>query len=253
MCAEVFNKCGGGGNSFSKPLKSTKVIPPDKILSGKQKELYNKVINNTKCFDRRDNTFLLSNRGIADTLRVSASSIDQVFRVLNKWGLIKKVKTTTYTFNKNKLEDSKPLRMVSPRYTWISYSKVDRFIMVALFDLGCLLKVKEWRKYCGDNQVIIDTDTGEEKDFNWYYIEEYSSRYTIWDRCYRKGVEGVKNYTRDSGNSNQHYCLNEADTGQLTEEDKEWFCKVNRGSVNKYKGIDYHHKPLFNNMSKVEV
>lgn len=239
--------------SFSK--KSLNIIPSRPVLNTKQNALFYRIINHTKCFDRRDNSILLSNRDIAKVLKVSASSIDQVFRVLSKEGLLKKVKVTRTVIDKQgKVKDAVPLRVVSPRFIWISYTKLDRSVYVALFDLECLDKLDMWWKACKDEQILIDTETGEIREFNWYYAESIANRYTCFDRCYRK-VDSLVS-VKENNNSNQHHELSESNLDGLTLQDKIWFDKINEDSSYHYSTATVQSKvkgPLFKSMFTVPI
>ena len=60
-------------------------------ISKRQYNLLTDIMNNTKLFDRRDNTFLVSSRKIADRLHISASKVDQLMRVLSIKDLVRMV------------------------------------------------------------------------------------------------------------------------------------------------------------------
>lgn len=156
-------------------------------ISSKHYNVLTLIINNTKCFDRRDNTFILSNRKIADKVKVSPSKVDQLFRELRKKGLLKKVRSVNQLV-KNGIVNNNPLyNMLDPKYLFISYIKSDIFIICALWDLEDISLVREWRGLCKRFNCHVDPMTGEMTKFNWYYVERVANSYYLYDRCYRKG------------------------------------------------------------------
>ncbi|QXN60068.1 hypothetical protein KUA24_1 [Vibrio phage HNL01] len=225
-------------------MRDTKVVV-DYPLNKKQYELLMKVVNNTKCFDRKDNTFLLSNRKIAERLRVSASGVDQLFRVLKKEGLLKGV-VTSYM-------NTKPVKMLSPRFLWISYTKTDRYYCSVLYKLGCVQLADEWRLLCRELGGYVDVNTGEINfDFTWHYIDEIASRYTCWDVCYRRQDSKVS--LDDHEDSSQGYNLKELGLEEVTLKDMQWFEEVNKGSKFVYpKELSMNCKPKFKSMYVVPL
>lgn len=190
----------------------------DRVLNQRQEVLFYQIVNCNKCFDRRDNSFLLSNRKIADRLKVSASKVDQLFRVLRKHNLIKKVY--------NLRMQSKVVTMLSPRFFWISWTKTDRYYYDVLYNLGCVVLADQWRKTCRLYGAYVDIHSGEIDDsFTWYYIDETAQRYTCFDRCYRKGF--TSETIEDDESYSQRYDIGDADSNQLTDHDHSWFDKIN--------------------------
>lgn len=178
------------------------------ILTNKEHQLLMQLINNNKCFDKRDNTFSLSNRKLADKVGVSPSKVDRLFRTLSKHHLVKKVINKQY--NNDGSLNVKPVYMLSPKFLFISYTKSDRWFIGALWALEHIKKVYEWSKLCRDLNCFICPATGEMKPFNWYKIDKKANYYTAFDRCYRKGSkEEFLNY--DDLNSSQYYSLKEAE------------------------------------------
>ena len=172
-------------------MLETKVKVGDKYY-----KLLIKIINNTKCFDRRDNTVLLNNRQIANKLTISPSSVDQLFRELKKMGLVKMVRSVEDVVHLGVVSTAPLCRMLDPKFLFISYTKSDIFITVALWDLEDIVKVREWRGLCKRFNYHIDSATGEMTDFNWYYMERIANSYRFTDRCYRKGSKSPHTTTR---------------------------------------------------------
>lgn len=190
------------------------------------------VVNHNKLFDRRDNTFLLSNRKIADKLKVSSSTIDRLFRTLKKHNLVKKVINGSYNIDGS--SNSKPAVMLSPRFLFISYTNSDRWFIGALWTLEHIKKVYDWSKLCRELNCFICPDTGEIKPFNWYEIDNKANYYTSFDRCYRKKSKCVYSTNEDENNS-LYYRLDELNSSLLHEYDYEWFDTVNSVSSWNYK------------------
>lgn len=179
-----------------------------KILTNKEYELLMVIINNNRCFDKRDNTFLLSNRKIAEKICVSPSKVDRLFRTLNKHNLIKKVINISYNLDGS--SNNNPVTMLSPKFLFISYTKSDRWFVGALWTLEHVKKVYEWARLCRDLNCFVCPSTGEIKAFNWYKIDKKARQYTAFDRCYRKGSkEEFINY--EDINSSQYYSLQDAE------------------------------------------
>ncbi|WNO47175.1 hypothetical protein [Vibrio phage vB_VibM_10AMN] len=178
------------------------------ILTNKENQLLMQLVNNNRCFDKRDNTFLLSNRKSADKVGVSPSKVDRLFRTLSKHRLVKKVINKIY--NSDGSLNLKPVVMLSPKFLFISYTKSDRWFIGSLWTLEHIQKVFEWARLCRELNCFICPDTGEMKPFNWYQIDKKANHYTAFDRCYRKGSkEEFINY--DDIDSSQYYSLKEAE------------------------------------------
>lgn len=181
------------------------------ILNSNQYHLLMRIINDNRLFDRRDNTFLQSNRKIACRLKCSPSKVDQLFRVLSKNGLVKtNIKTLMW-------QTDKPCRykMLDPYFLWISYSKLDKYYHKMLYQTESLESVNKWRNVCKELDCIINPLTGEMLHYlNWTKHHLKESEYTCFDRCYRRGY------------SSQLIDL-EMD-GQLSDHDIEWFKLINK-------------------------
>lgn len=179
-----------------------------KILTNKEHELLMIIINNNRCFDKRDNTFLLSNRKIAGKVSVSPSKVDRLFRTLRKHNLIKTVINSCYNIDGSR--NNRPVTMLSPKFLFISYTKSDRWFIGALWTLEHVKSVYEWSRLCRELNCFICPDTGEIKPFNWYKIDKKANYYTCFDRCYRKGSkEEFINY--EDINSSQYYRLQDVE------------------------------------------
>lgn len=187
-----------------------------------------RMINDTKVFDRRDNTFLLSNRKIAERYKMGSSTVDRLFRVLGKHSLIKKVK--------NQLSSDKFVIMLSPKFLFISYTNSDRWIIGALWELENIKEVYQWSDLCRELACFIDPNTGEVKTFNWYEIDCRANQYTSFDRCYRKHTKSVY-INEEDNNSPLYYRLNELDNNLLVSYDYEWFNTINGLSDYTYPSI----------------
>lgn len=189
-------------------------------LNSKQYALLLQIVHHVKCFDKRDNTILLSNRKLADKLRVSPSKVDQLIRILKKNNLIKLVKATSEVRIKGVVSPSKPLRMLSPKFMWWSYTKTDRIITGALYEFGCIEQVRKWRTMCRNLDGFIDPETGELKEYNWYYIDKEAYSYCIkWDRC-RRVTDRYKGLG-DSG-----FTLQDAYAEEISPYDVKWFNEI---------------------------
>ena len=156
-------------------------------LVSKNYKVLQLIINDTKCFDRRDNTFLLSNRKLATRLSISPSKVDQLFREMRNKGLVKKVRSVDQGIIKSIVKVVPLYNMLDPKFLFISYTKSDIFISCALWDLECIGLVREWRGLCKRFNCYIDPIHGDMSEFNWYYIERIANGYQWFDRCYRKG------------------------------------------------------------------
>lgn len=198
------------------------------------------IINNNKCFDRRDNTFLLSNRKIAVKIGVSASKVDQLFRVLSKEDLVRKVNPF--------LSCDDVYRMLSPQYMFISYNKYDRWIIGALWELGSMSEVHRWHNLCKELNCRIDPCTGEVKAFNWWYIEQKAEQYTLYDRCYRKGSSQVLARELEDENNSQYYSLCDVDCHDLTTYDYLWF-----DSIVSYSELPYNRNMKFHTITPKNI
>lgn len=191
------------------------------------------MINDTKVFDRRDNTFLLSNRKIADRYKMGSSTVDRLFRVLGKHNLIKKVK--------NQLSNDKLVTMLSPKFLFISYTNSDRWITGALWELEDIKEVYKWSDLCKSLACFINPTTGEVKPFNWYDIECRADQYTCFDRCYRKHTKSLYIDNKEDKDSTQHYRLNELDSNQWNDQDYQWFNDINSHSDFDYPILTSHN------------
>lgn len=205
------------------------------VLTDKQYELLIDIMNNTKVFDKRDNTFLLSNRKIAKKIGVSDSTINRLMRVLSKHNLIKKVINSSYT--KEGKKNTNKVIMLSPKFLFISYTKSDRWWCGALFELEDINKVYQWSDNCRALNCFIDPTTGEQKPFNWWLIDCKANQYTCFDRCYRKKSKEI--YYSDDENNTQYYSLKDSDIDGLTLYDSQWLSSINKQSDFNYKGVNY--------------
>lgn len=194
----------------------------------KQHTLLKKIINNKWCFNKRDNTFTLSNRETAKKLKVSASSVDQLHRTLSKQSLTTKVRVSYIDKNGDPKEQT--LKMLSPIFMWW-YSPLEKWQAIALFHLKSFEEVREWRRVCRYYNCYIDPESGEMFDFNWYYITEFGERYTSFDRCWRR-KDMQKNYLKHG--SEQWYRIEDSELGELTEYDYNWFDEANNESKYQY-------------------
>ena len=201
------------------------------VLTNKQYTLLLDIMNNTKTFDRRDNTFLLSNRKIAEKLKISSSTVDRLLRVLKKHDLIREVRNQSYT--KEGKENKNKVVMLSPKFLFISYTQSDRWMIGALWELKDIQKVYKWGKLCRELNCYIDPLTGEQKDFNWWMIDCKANQYTCFDRCYRKQSKEV--HHNDDENNTQYYNLKDSEMIETTQQDQQWFSGINKQSGFNYK------------------
>lgn len=211
------------------------------ILSKNEYELLITLVSNSKCFDIRDNTFLLSNRKMADKIKVSPSSIDRLIRKLRKSDLVRDV--IPYSLTRDNY------LMLSPKFLFNSYTKSDRWLIGALYDLRDILKVREWSRLCRELNCFIDCTTGEIKRFNWYDIDNKANYYTCFDRCYRKSTK-IKHSTLKDENNSSYYKLDELKGNTLHNYDYDWINLINEESPFNYKPIS---KDSFKTISPLNI
>lgn len=195
----------------------------ESFLSDKNYQLLMRIVNNNRLFDRKDNTFKVSNRKASKALNVSPSKVDRLFRVLRQSDLVRDVR----------LYNGCVVPMLSPRFLFISYSRFDRWITAALFELTSYANVRQWREHCRSLNAMIDPETGEVKVFNWYYIDAKADQYSCLDRCYRKGTKETY-YVEEDPDTAQNYNVNDVKTDPVSEDDLTWFNTINKKS-------DYHY------------
>lgn len=193
------------------------------------------IINNNRCFDRRDNTFLLSNRKLADKVEVSSSKVDRLFRTLNNHKLVKKVINKMY--NTDGSSNVKSVVMLSPKFLFISYTKSDRWFIGTLWELRDIKRVYEWSRVCRELNGFVDAGTGEIKPFNWYEIDRKADQYTGFDRCYRKRSRCIYN-KEDGQDSSQFYNYDELNINKLNDTDLNWINSINKASEFNYPRLD---------------
>lgn len=150
------------------------------MLSRIQYTLLTNIINldarqSNKLFNKRDNTFIQSNRGIAKALGVPPSSVDRLFRVCKEKGLIKLV------------TDNQGIDrwMLNPSFLWYN-NREEKPLARFMFSLGSYDAAILWRKECERLGMYIDPLTGEAWDFNWSPINAYAQSYQSWDFNWRK-------------------------------------------------------------------
>lgn len=137
--------------------------------------------------------------------------------------------------------------MLSPKYLFISYTKSDRWIIGALWELREIQDVYKWSRLCRELNCHIDPLTGEMRGFNWYKIDCRANQYTSFDRCYRKGskcrysVDDIENYT-------QYHTLGELSCHDLTTYDYLWI-----DSLVGWSGLPYNRNMKFNVKSVINV
>jgi hypothetical protein len=199
------------------------------VLEQKHYTLLIDIVNNSKCFDRRDNTFLLSNRSISDRLNCSPSKVDQLFRVLKNKQLVKGILISNYS--------DKLVRMLDPRFLFISYTKTDRYYYYVLYQLGDVKSADRWRLDCRFLNGFIDINTGELKTFNWYYIDNIAKSYSRFDRCYRKNtkeIELTKSKSDNYDNDSQMYTIDSLGIKEVIQKDLDWLNDINYHSKYDY-------------------
>lgn len=179
----------------------------DKSLLKPHYNLLITIINCNKCFDRRDNTFLLSNRKIARFINCSPSKVDQLFRLLKDKDLVRYKQVTEHQQINNN-------RMLDPSFLFISYTRSDYWITLAIYHLASLEKVRKWRKTCLELDSMIDPRYGNLIPFNWFKTRLRASQYNSFDRCYKKGFSSLLHDLDMSGDLNLY--------------DLEWFRMINK-------------------------
>jgi hypothetical protein len=200
-----------------------------KVLGQKHYTLLIDIVNNSKCFDRRDNTFLLSNRSIAGKLNCSPSKVDQLFRVMKEKMLVKNVTSSNY--------NSTFVRMLDPRFLFISHTKTDRFYYYVLYQFGDVKRADNWRLDCRGLNGFIDINTGELKAFNWYYIDNIAKSYSRFDRCYRKHTKEIelnKSKSDNCENDPQMYTVDNLSIKAVIQKDLDWLNDINSHSKYNY-------------------
>lgn len=190
----------------------------ENILNKNQHQLLMRIINNKWCFDKRDNTFKLSNRKMAGRLKVSASSVDQLIRVLNTQKLLATI--TVSTLHHRGHPEVEKRRMLSPIFMWW-YHKYEKWTAIAWWHLKTFEAVKEWRKMCRELDCYVDPETGEMFDFNWWWVTFKADRYNCFDRCWRSEDDTPKGRTEEQG-----YRLEECSLPPLTQYDKYWIGSI---------------------------
>lgn len=153
------------------------------MLSRITHELLTKIISHksrqsNKLFNKRDNTFLHSNRYIAKQLDIPASSVDRLFRICRDKGLISDV-----------IDNTGVLRpMLNPAFLWYR-KREERPLASFIFKLGSYEKAINWRKVCSELGRMVDPITGEDKGYyDWVKVDEYAQSYEPWDLHYRKDI-----------------------------------------------------------------
>lgn len=184
-----------------------------KTLPTNHYNLLLEIINSNKCFDRRDNTCFLSNRQISDVINQSASKVDRLFRILRDNDLVRYKQVTEH-------QPINHYRILDPSFLFISYTKTDYWLTLAIYHLDSLAHVKKWRKTCSELDCMIDPRDGTLKPFNWFKTRSKALQYHSFDRCYRKGSSSLL-----------HDLEMEND---LTSYDIEWFKKVNENKNHSY-------------------
>lgn len=212
------------------------------ILSRPQFDLLLKIMNDWRLFDKRDNTFLVSNRKIASRLSLGSSTVDRLMRVLKKNDLLREVLSTSYT--KEGLLNKSKVLMLSPKFLFISYTKTDRWLLGGLWELRDISLVYKWRRTCSDLCCYIDPITGEMLDFNWYLIERKANQYTSFDRCHRTSSKDIY-HSNDVEIDSQYYSLRELDCTELSVADYDWITDINKDSNFVYnKELDFNTKTI---------
>lgn len=137
--------------------------------------LLQQIVHNVKCFDKKDNTFLLSNRCMAANIGVGASSIDRLFRVMRSKDLVRMII--------NIFDQS--VRMLDPEYLFYN-AREEKPFNIAMFQLGSHEYASQWRDWSIDNNIVTNVRTGKPFRMSRARICDYAGRYSMFDRCYRK-------------------------------------------------------------------
>ena len=120
-------------------------VPPSQF------KLLSTIFNNRSLFNRQDNTFKFSNRGAADKLSISASSVDQLMRTLKQEDLIRRVTTI-----------SGSEIMLSPKFLKARSMEHGRYwFAMAIYYLRYHHKAVKWYYDCFDIGSFIHPETGE--------------------------------------------------------------------------------------------
>jgi hypothetical protein len=119
------------------------------LLTHKKFHLLVRVFNHSKCFDKRDNTFKVSNRKIAQYLGVSPSSIDRLMRALHHLNLIKVVNNIIQ-------EDI----MLKPEFLH-KKPRINFWFNKGLYHLEDFNRALDWVDVCWSIGKIISPETGE--------------------------------------------------------------------------------------------
>lgn len=145
-------------------------------LTKSRYNLLQQIIQNVKCFDKKDNTFLLSNRDMAADIGVSASSVDRLFRDLRSKDLVRMI---INIFDKS-------VWMLDPEYLFYN-AREEKPFNIAMFQLGSHEYASQWRDWSIENNIVTNVRTGKPFRMSRARIYDYASRYSMFDRCYRKG------------------------------------------------------------------
>lgn len=138
--------------------------------------LLQQIVHNVKCFDKKDNTFLLSNRATAKVLGVSRDSVDRLFRDMKDKDLVRVVA--------NIFDQS--VWMLDPEYLFYN-AREEKPFNIAMFQLGGHEYASQWREWSIENNIVTNVRTGKPFRMSRARVYDYASRYSMFDRCYRKG------------------------------------------------------------------
>lgn len=143
-------------------------------------DLLQQIVHNVKCFDKKDNTFLLSNRSAAKVLGVSRDSVDRLFIDMKSKDLVRMII--------NIFDQS--ARMLDPEYLFYN-AREEKPFNIAMFQLGSHEYASQWRDWSIENNIVTNVRTGKPFRMSRARICDYAGRYSMFDRCYRKGQKIV--------------------------------------------------------------
>jgi len=128
-------------------------------ISSKNFNLLLSIVKNNHCFDRKDNTFKLSNRATAKRLGITIYSVNTLMNNLKERGLTKIV--TTSLSNQLMLNPSFLFRKPRKNYYW--YSR-------GLWYYESHKETIEWINFCWEHGKLIEPSTGEILNKNLHYV-----------------------------------------------------------------------------------
>lgn len=133
-------------------IRSYKVDNVDGRLSTSRYNLLLKIVNNPKCFDKKDNTFKISNRGISKEVNVAPDTINRLMIDIKIRGLVRVI---------DNIYNHK-VYMLNPAYLCSGLPSFEYWFCKAMFHLGGHSQALDWVTSCWRLGSLIDPDTKED-------------------------------------------------------------------------------------------